>query len=43
VQQDTKAAGTLLVDSLLASIHDEPVESHIIPARLAIRQSTMAG
>lgn len=40
VQQDTKAAATLLVESLLALIHDEPVESRTIPAKLAIRQST---
>jgi DNA-binding LacI/PurR family transcriptional regulator len=40
VQQDTKAAATLLVESLLALIHDEPVESKTIPAKLAIRQST---
>jgi len=40
VQQDTKAAATLLVESLLALIHDEPVQSHTIPAKLAIRQST---
>lgn len=40
VQQDTKAAATLLVESLLGLIQDEPVQSHIIPAKLAIRQST---
>jgi DNA-binding LacI/PurR family transcriptional regulator len=40
VQQDTKAAATLLVDSLLALIHDEPVHSRTIPATLAIRHST---
>ncbi|HWK52648.1 MAG TPA: substrate-binding domain-containing protein, partial [Steroidobacter sp.] len=42
VQQDTKTAATLLVESLLALIHDEPVQSHTIPAKLAIRQSTEA-
>jgi DNA-binding LacI/PurR family transcriptional regulator len=42
VQQDTKAAATLLVESLLGLIQDEPVESHIIPAKLAIRQSTQS-
>ncbi|MFC4311367.1 LacI family DNA-binding transcriptional regulator [Steroidobacter flavus] len=40
VQQDTKAAATLLVESLLALIQDEPVQSHTIPAKLVIRQST---
>jgi DNA-binding LacI/PurR family transcriptional regulator len=43
VQQDTKAAATLLVESLLALIHEEPVESKTIPAKLAIRQSTATG
>jgi DNA-binding LacI/PurR family transcriptional regulator len=43
VQQDTKAAATLLVESLLALIHDETVESKTIPAKLAIRQSTGSG
>lgn len=40
VQQDTKVAAALLVESLLALIHDEPVESRTIPATLAIRHST---
>jgi DNA-binding LacI/PurR family transcriptional regulator len=40
VQQDTKVAATLLVESLLALIHDEPVRSRTIPATLAIRHST---
>ena len=40
VQQDTKAAAALLVDSLLALIHGEPVQSQTIPASLAIRDST---
>jgi DNA-binding LacI/PurR family transcriptional regulator len=40
VQQDTKLAGQLLVESLLALIHDEPVESQAMPARLVPRQST---
>lgn len=42
VQQDTKAAGTLLVESLLALIQDETVRSHTIPAKLMIRQSTQS-
>lgn len=40
VQQDTKVAATLLVESLLALIHGEPVQSQTIPATLAVRQST---
>jgi len=40
VQQDTKLAGQLLVDSLLALIHDEPVESQIMPVKLVVRRST---
>ena len=42
VQQDTKLAGQLLVDSLLALIHDEPVESQVMPAKLVLRKSTGA-
>jgi DNA-binding LacI/PurR family transcriptional regulator len=41
VQQNTKAAAMLLVDTLLALIHDEPVESRMIAAPLVIRQSTL--
>jgi DNA-binding LacI/PurR family transcriptional regulator len=40
VQQDTKAAATLLVETLLALIHGEPAQSRTIPATLAIRHST---
>ncbi len=40
VQQDTKHAGQLLVESLLALIHDEPVESQVMPAKLVVRRST---
>ena len=40
VQQDTKAAAALLVDSLLALIHGDPAQSQTIPASLAIRDST---
>jgi DNA-binding LacI/PurR family transcriptional regulator len=40
VQQDTKAAAALLVDSLLALIQGEPVKSQTIPAPLVVREST---
>jgi DNA-binding LacI/PurR family transcriptional regulator len=40
VQQDTKAAGALLVDTLLKRIHNEPVENQIIPVSLIVRRST---
>jgi DNA-binding LacI/PurR family transcriptional regulator len=40
VQQDTKMAGQLLVESLLALVHDEPVESQVIPTKLVLRRST---
>ncbi|MCW4453866.1 LacI family DNA-binding transcriptional regulator [Flavobacterium sp. MXW15] len=42
VQQDTKLAGTLLVDSLIALIDGRPAESRSIPVRLAIRGSSVA-
>jgi DNA-binding LacI/PurR family transcriptional regulator len=42
VQQDTKAAATLLVETLLALIQEEPAQSHTIPAKLMIRQSTQS-
>jgi DNA-binding LacI/PurR family transcriptional regulator len=41
VQQDTKLAGQLLVDSLLALIHDEPVQSQVIPTKLIVRRSSV--
>lgn len=41
VQQDTKLAGQLLVEALLALIHDEPVESQMMPAKLIVRRSTV--
>jgi DNA-binding LacI/PurR family transcriptional regulator len=41
VQQDTKLAGTLLVDNLIALIHGEPVSSHMLPARTMLRRSTL--
>ena len=42
VQQDTKLAGALLVETLLALIHGEPAESQTIPVKLALRGSTAA-
>ncbi len=43
VQQDTKVAGTILVETLLKSIHDEPVENRTIPVKLVLRRSTERG
>ncbi len=43
VQQDTRLAGGLLVESLLALVHGEPVDSRTIPVTLALRGSTGAG
>jgi DNA-binding LacI/PurR family transcriptional regulator len=40
VQQDTKAAAALLVDTLLALIHGEQAESQKIPATLVVRESS---
>ena len=40
MQQDTKAAGALLVDTLLRRIHNEPVDNQIITASLIVRRST---
>ena len=40
VQQDTRLAGTVLVDTLIKSIHDEPVHNQTLPVKLALRQST---
>ncbi|WP_407354424.1 LacI family DNA-binding transcriptional regulator [Luteimonas sp. R10] len=42
VQQDTRQAGAILVDSLLGLIAGEAVESRTIPAALALRGSTAA-
>ena len=39
VQQDTKRAGELLVETLLASVKDEPIECTLLPAELVIRES----
>ena len=43
VQQDTKIGGAMLVDTLLKSIHDEPVENRTIPVSLVLRHSTDRG
>jgi len=40
VQQDTKVAGTILVETLLKLIHNEPVDNQIVPVSLMVRQST---
>ncbi|MFT3762992.1 MAG: LacI family DNA-binding transcriptional regulator [Pseudoxanthomonas sp.] len=42
VQQDTKAAGRILVESLIALINGEAVESRTIPVKLALRRSSGA-
>jgi DNA-binding LacI/PurR family transcriptional regulator len=39
VQQDTRLAGQVLVDTLIASIRGEEVQARTIPTRLAIRSS----
>jgi len=43
VQQDTKQAGQLLVERLLALIQGAPVESQTIPVKLVLRESSLAG
>lgn len=40
VQQDTKQAGTLLVESLVALIRGEAAQSRTIPVKLAVRDSS---
>jgi DNA-binding LacI/PurR family transcriptional regulator len=40
VQQDTKRAGEVLVDSLLSQIRGEPVESAVLPVKLMVRRSS---
>jgi len=40
VQQDTRIAGVMLVDTLLKSILNEPVQNMTIPVKLVLRQST---
>ena len=42
VQQDTKLAGRILVETLLALINKEPAESRTIPVKLALRRSSEA-
>ena len=43
VQQDTKQAGEVLVDSLIRLILGESVESRTLPVKLVLRGSTAAG
>ena len=43
VQQDTKLAGQILVETLLALINNEPAASRTIPVKLALRRSSGAG
>ncbi|MFT4255907.1 MAG: LacI family DNA-binding transcriptional regulator [Pseudoxanthomonas sp.] len=40
VQQDTKVAGRILVESLIALVNGEPVESRTIPVKLVLRGSS---
>ncbi|GAB2505586.1 LacI family DNA-binding transcriptional regulator [Pseudoxanthomonas sangjuensis] len=42
VQQDTKAAGQILVESLIRLVNGEPVESRTIPVKLMLRRSSGA-
>ncbi|MBS0380843.1 MAG: LacI family DNA-binding transcriptional regulator [Proteobacteria bacterium] len=41
VQQDTRRAGEMLVDSLLRLIHNEPVASRMLPMKLIVRRSSL--
>ena len=41
VQQDTKRAGEMLVDSLIRLIHNEPVASKVLPMKLIVRRSSL--
>ncbi|HBK45591.1 MAG TPA: LacI family transcriptional regulator [Xanthomonadaceae bacterium] len=43
VQQDTKQAGSLLVESLIALIRGEPADNRTIPTRLVLRNSSRRG
>jgi len=43
VQQDTRQAGALLVESLIALIAGQTVENRTIPARLILRDSSRTG
>ncbi len=40
VLQDTRLAGELLIETLLASIRDEPVETRVLPTKLVVRKSS---
>jgi DNA-binding LacI/PurR family transcriptional regulator len=40
MQQDTKIAGRILVDTLIKLIHNEPVDNQSIPVSLVVRRST---
>ncbi|MGB0513219.1 MAG: LacI family DNA-binding transcriptional regulator [Wenzhouxiangellaceae bacterium] len=39
IQQNTRRAGAILVESLLHLIHDEPVQGRTIPGKLVVRAS----
>ena len=39
VEQDTKLAGELLVETLLARINKQPINTSLLPAKLVIRES----
>lgn len=39
VVQDTRAAGEVLVDTLLRSIRKEPIDTRVLPTRLVVRRS----
>jgi len=39
MQQDTKTAGTLLVETLIAMIRGEPAQTRCLPVRLVVRES----
>ncbi|HEX7369538.1 MAG TPA: LacI family DNA-binding transcriptional regulator [Rhodanobacteraceae bacterium] len=41
VQQDTRRAGEMLVDSLVRLIHGEPIESKMLPMKLIVRRSSL--
>jgi DNA-binding LacI/PurR family transcriptional regulator len=41
LMQDLKAAGELLVETLLAQIEDRPLDNRTIPAQLIARRSTL--
>ena len=41
ILQDTKQAGEVLVDSLLALIRGEPVDSEVLPVKLMVRRSSL--